>query len=145
MSVLFRKNNIICRYVSVYIQSRVVPSNRTLALRSVKVVALILEQGGLAQYAEAVRKSPRDEELAVLLARELYSYVPDVCRRSLSDINRHVKDSTLITSLFLAKGSFWKCSPRRSMIHYLAQNAQGLFSHRILSDCMTQISILSGL
>lgn len=71
-SVLLGKKYLVCRYPPVYAKRWVIPRDRALALRGVEIVTLVLEQGGLAEYAETMGKTPRDEELAVVLAGEFY-------------------------------------------------------------------------
>ena len=93
--VLLRQDNLVRRHPPVYSQIRVVPGYRALGLRRVEVVALVLEHHLLAQHAEPVREAARDEELPVVLPRELDGHVPPEGRRPLPDVHRHVKDSTL--------------------------------------------------
>ena len=71
-SVLLGKQHLVCRYPPVYAKRWDIPSDTALALRGVELVTLVLELGGLAENAETMGKTPRDEELAVVLAGEFY-------------------------------------------------------------------------
>ena len=72
----------------------VVPGDGALGLRGVEAVALVLEDHLVAQHAEPVGETPRDEELPVVVARQLHGHVLAEGRRTSPDVNRHVQYGT---------------------------------------------------
>lgn len=80
VKILRRKNHLVGRDSPVYTQRWVVPRYGALAFRAIIIVALVLEYGHVAQHAEAVGKSTRDEELAMIVLGEFYGYVLSECR-----------------------------------------------------------------
>lgn len=70
----------------------VVPADVAVALRRVVVVRLVLHLDIVRQRDEAVREAARDEELLLVLRRELHADPLAELRRALADIDRHIKD-----------------------------------------------------
>ena len=60
-------------------------------LRMIKLVALVLEYGGLGENGEAVSKATRDEELTMIVFCQFYCYMLAKCRRTLADVNGYVE------------------------------------------------------
>ena len=73
----------------------VVPGDGPLRLRGVEVVALVLEDDLVAQHAEPVGEAPRDEELTVVVARQLHRHVLSEGRRASPDVHRNVQNGAL--------------------------------------------------
>ena len=73
----------------------VVPCDGALRLRGVEAVALVLEDHLVAQHAEPVGETPRDEELPVVVLGELHGHVLSVGRRASPDVHRHVQHGAL--------------------------------------------------
>ena len=73
----------------------VVPGDGSLGLRGVEAVALVLEDHLVAQHAEPVGEAPRDEELTVVVFRQLHGHVLSVGRRAFPDVHRHVQHGAL--------------------------------------------------
>ena len=73
----------------------VVPGDGALRLRGVEAVALVLEDHLVAQHAEPVGETPRDEELTVVVARQFHGHVPPEGRRASPDVHRHVQHGAL--------------------------------------------------
>ena len=80
VEILRRKNHLVGRDSPVDTQRGVVPRNGALAFRAIIIVALVLEYGHVAQHAEAVGKSTRDEELTMVVLCKFYGYVLSECR-----------------------------------------------------------------
>ena len=67
-------------------------ADAAVGLRVVELVALVLEDGGLAEYGEAVGEALRDEELAVVVFGEFYGDVLTVGWGAFTDVNGYVQD-----------------------------------------------------
>ena len=91
MKVLRREYRLAGRYAPVYPQGRVAPCNGGFTLRAIEVVALILEDGRLAEHAEAMGKAARNKELAIVLGRKLHGYMLAERRRAFAYVDSHVE------------------------------------------------------
>ena len=70
--ILLRKNNIPGRNLPVNAQGWIIPGNGALALGSVQVIALVLEEGLVTQDYKSVGKAAGDEYLAVVIGRKFH-------------------------------------------------------------------------
>ena len=70
----------------------VVPADVSVALGRVVIVRLVLHLDVVRQRDEAMRKAARDEELLLVLRRELHADPLAELRRALADVHRHIKD-----------------------------------------------------
>ena len=95
MFVFFRENDLVCGNLPVNTQIGIIPCNGTFALRCIEVVAFILEDHFVCQYAETVGKSAWNEELTVVFSREFHFYVLAESRRSATYINSYIKYGAL--------------------------------------------------
>ena len=102
LTILVRKDNLICRHLPVNSKIRVIPRNRTFMLRSIEVIALILEYHLISQDHETMCKSPWNEKLAMIILGKFHSDMLAECWRSFSDIHSHIKNSTFYHSHELA-------------------------------------------
>ena len=93
--ILFRQYHILRSHFPVYVQFWIIPYHGPLALRSIKIVALVLEQCCLTQYTKTVRESSGNEKLTVIVSRQLDCHVSAECRRTAADIHGHVQDCSL--------------------------------------------------
>ena len=93
--VLLRQYRPVGGYAPVDGEVGVVPGDGPLGLRGVEAVALVLEDHLLAQHAEPVGETPRDEELPVVVAREFDRHVLAEGRRVSPDVHRHVQYGAL--------------------------------------------------
>ncbi len=87
----------------------------SISLWVIKVVTLVLEDGGLGEDGEAVGKTLRNEELTMIVLCQLYRYMLAIGWRSLTNIYSYIKYSTLYAAYKLALGirwARWKCKPR---------------------------------
>lgn len=105
--VFLRKDDFFGRYLPVNLQSRVVPGNGSFTLGGIEIVALVLEDDFIAQYAESVGKASWNEELAVIVFGQFHSYMLSESGRTLSDVHRHVEYRTLDDSYQLALSKRW--------------------------------------
>ena len=69
-------------------------ADASVGLGVVELVTLVLEDGGLAQYGEAVGEALRDKELAVVVFGEFYGYVLAVGWGTFADVNGYIQDGT---------------------------------------------------
>lgn len=70
----------------------VVPANVAVTLRRIVVVRLVLHLDVVCQRDEAMREAAWDEELLLVLRRELHANPLAELRRALADIDRYIKD-----------------------------------------------------
>ena len=92
--VLFRQDDPVGRDAPVDAQVGVVPCQRALALRRVEVVALVLEDNLGSEYAEPVGKAPGNEELAMVVLRQLHGDMLPEGGGTLADVHCHVEYGT---------------------------------------------------
>ena len=76
-------------------QTPVKDRDTPISLRMIELVTLVLEHCHIAQHREPMRETLRYEELTVIILRQLHSHVLPVSRRTLTNINRHVKHTPL--------------------------------------------------
>ena len=100
--IFFREDDLVCRYLPIDSEVRVVPCDCTFALRSVEVVAFVLENNFICQYYEAMGEASRNEELTVIILSEFDSYMQAECRRAFTDIDCDIKNSSLDNAYELA-------------------------------------------
>ena len=93
--VLLRQYRLVGGDTPVDAEVGVVPGYRALRLRGVEAVALVLEDHLVAQHAEPVGEPSRDEELTVVVLRQLHGHVLSVGRRASPDVHRHVQHGAL--------------------------------------------------
>lgn len=79
----------------------------TFALRCIEVVAFILEDHFVCQYAETVGKSAWNEELTVVFSREFHFHVLSESRRSATYVNGYIKYGALNDTYQLALCERW--------------------------------------
>ena len=90
--VFLRKDGLLHGYLPVDAQTFVLDADTAVGLRGVEVVALVLEDGRLAQYGKAVGEAAGDEELAVVLFCQLYGDMLPVGGRAFADVDGYVED-----------------------------------------------------
>ena len=82
-------------------------ADAAVGLGVVELVALVLEDGSLAEYGEAMGEALRDEELAVVVFGEFYGNVLTVGRGAFTDVNGYVQDGAFDTANEFALGEWW--------------------------------------
>lgn len=70
-------------------------ADATIGFWVIKVITLVLEDGGLGEDGEAVGKALRNEELTMIVLGQLYRYMLAIRWRTLADIYSYIKYSTL--------------------------------------------------
>ena len=93
--VFFRQHDFVRRNPPVDGQFGVVPCQRTLGLRCIVVVALVLEDRFFREHRESVGESAGDEELTVILFGEFHGDVAAECGRTAPDVDRYIEHTTL--------------------------------------------------
>lgn len=94
MGILFAEYALSHRNAPVDAQRRVIPGNGSLALRSIIVVTLILEDRLIAQHGESVRKSTGDKQHTVVLFRQFHCHMLSEGGTTPADIHSHIEDCT---------------------------------------------------
>ena len=82
-------------------------ADASVGLGVVELVTLVLEYGGLAEYGKTVGEALRDEELAMVVFGEFYSYVLTVGWGAFADVNGYIQDSAFDTANEFALGEGW--------------------------------------
>ena len=94
-------------YAPVYTQTAVQDADTPVCFRMIEFIALVLEHGCLTQYGKTVSKAFRDEELPVIILRQLYGHVLAVCRRTFAYVNGDIQHFS-----FYASYQFGLCERR---------------------------------
>lgn len=102
--ILLRQNGLIGRDSPVDSQTLVQNAYPSIRFRVVELIALVLEDRGLAKDGEAVGKAARDEELPVVFLRELNGDVLPVGRAAFAYVHCDVEHRTAHTPHQLALG-----------------------------------------
>ena len=92
--VLLAENGLVGRDAPVDAQTVIKDTDTAVGLGSIEVVALVLEDGGVAQYGKAVGKAAGYEELAVVVLGQFHSHMPAVGGTALTDIHGHIQYGT---------------------------------------------------
>ena len=82
-------------------------ADATIGFWVIKVITLVLEDGGLGEDGEAVGKALRNEELTMIVLGQLYRYMLAIRWRTLADIYSYIKYSTLYAAYQFALGIRW--------------------------------------
>ena len=73
-------------------------ADASVGLRMVELIALVLEDGSLAEYGEAMGEALRDEELTVVVFGEFNGNVLTVGRGAFANVNGYVQDGAFDTA-----------------------------------------------
>lgn len=95
LRILLAQYRLVRRYPPVDAQAFVQDADAPVRFRMVEVVALVLEHRRLAQYRKPMREALRDEELPVVVFRQLHRHVLPVRGAALADIHRHIQHRPL--------------------------------------------------
>ena len=116
-------------------------ADASVGLRMAELIALVLEDGSLAEYGEAMGEALRDEELAVVVFGEFYGNVLAVGRGAFTNVNGYVQDGTFDTANEFALcegggvGNADHASRRKWIcFHYPGRRRSFRFFHRIPAE-----------
>lgn len=104
LEVLCREDGLIGGNVPVDAEALVHDADTAFCLGMIELIALVLEDGGLAQHGKAMGKASRYKELAVIVFRQLYGDMLPEGGRALADVNGYIEHGTLDTAHELALG-----------------------------------------
>ena len=93
--VLGGEDDICCGELPVDAEGGVIPGDAALAIRGVIVIALVLEDGLLAQHGKAMSKAAGDKELAMVLGAELHGHMLPESGGALADVHRDIEHPAL--------------------------------------------------
>lgn len=82
-------------------------ADASVCLGVVELVTLVLEDGGLAEYGEAMGEALRDEELAMVVFSEFYGDVLTVGWGTFADVNGYIQDGAFDAANEFALGEGW--------------------------------------
>ena len=100
--ILFAQDGLVRWDAPVNTQALVQNADASIGFRMIEVVALVLKYRRFAQHRKAVSKSLRDEELTVIVLRQLYSHMLTVRGTAFTDIHRYVQHGSFHTTHQLA-------------------------------------------
>ena len=75
LHVFLRKQSLVCRNLPINTKAFVLDADTSVSLWGIEVIALVLEDGGFAQYGKAVGKTSGNEELTMVVLCKLYCYM----------------------------------------------------------------------
>ena len=90
--VLLAEYGVLRGYSPVDAQALVKDADAPVRFRVIELIALVLEHRRLAQHGETVGEPFRDEELPVVVLRQLHGHVPSVGRRAFAYVNGDIED-----------------------------------------------------
>lgn len=94
LGVLLAQDGLFCRNVPVNAQRIIQNADTSIRFRMIEVVTLVLEDGRLAQYGKAVRKTARHKKLPMVFFRQFHSHMLSVSRTSFADVYSHIQHGT---------------------------------------------------
>lgn len=105
--ILFRQDGVPDVHTPVNSQSRVGYRDTTVGLRSIIIVAFILENGLVAEHCESVGETTGHKKLTVVFSGKKTGDVASVCGRPFADVEGDIQDSSADTSHKLCLGMGW--------------------------------------
>ena len=103
LSIFLREDGMVCWYLPIYAETIIQDGDAAICLWVIEVIALVLEDCGLAEDSKATR----DEELAMIILSQFYCYVLTICRRTLANIYCDIKYRALNTAYQLGLSIWW--------------------------------------
>ena len=93
--ILIAENGFFCRDSPVNPKRLVLDVDAAIGLGMIELVAFLLKDSRVGKDGEAMGKTARNEELPMVLFRQLHGYVPAECRGSIAYIHGHIQYSPL--------------------------------------------------
>ena len=140
LRILLAQYRLLRRYTPVDAQTLVQNADTSVRFRMVEVVTLVLEHSRLAQHGKPVRETLRDEELPVVVLRQLHGHMLPVRGAALTDVHRHIQYRTLHAAYQLTLGI------RRSLEvqaahHAIARHALVVLYKLYLADFLVELPL----
>ena len=140
LRILPAQYRLVRRDAPVNAQTFVQNADASVRFRMIEVVTLVLEHRRFAQHRKTMSEALRDEELPVIVLRQLHGHVLPVRGATLADIHRHVQYRTLHTPHQLA------LRVRRSLEvqaahHAIARHALVVLYKLYLADFLVELPL----
>ena len=91
LEVLVAEDGLLDGYLPVNTQLLIHKLNASIGFGMIEVVALVLEDGNIAEHRKAMGKTTGNEELAVVVLAKLYGNMLTIGGRSLTDVDSDIK------------------------------------------------------
>lgn len=94
-------------YLPIYAETIIQDGDAAICLWVIEVIALLLEDCGLAEDSKAMGKASWDEELEMIVFCQLYCHMLSISRGAFTNIYDYIKDSAFYAAYQLALGIWW--------------------------------------
>ena len=138
--ILLTQDSFLRRYPPVDVQTFVQDADASVRFRMVEVVTLVLEHRRLAQHGKPVRKALRNEELPVVVLRQLHGHMLPVRRASLADIHSHIQYRSFHAAHQLAL-RIWRSLEVQAAHHAIARHALVVLHKLYLADFLVKLPL----
>lgn len=98
LGILFRKQSLLCWNLPIYAKRSIKNAYASIDLRMIELIALVLEDGDVAEDGKAVGKALGDKELTMVILREFDGYVLPISGTAFADIDGDIEHSALDTT-----------------------------------------------
>ena len=116
LQVFLAKYRLFYRYAPVNAQGFILDIDAAIGLGMIKLVALVLKNGGFGENGEAVSEATRDKKLTMIVFCQFYCHMLPECRRAFADVNSYVEYCALHTAHEFALG-IWHALIMQSTHH----------------------------
>ena len=94
-------------YLPIYAETIIQDGDAAICLWVIEVIALVLEDCGLAEDSKAMGKASWDEELEMIVFCQLYCHMLSISRGAFTNIYGYIKDSAFYAADQLALSVRW--------------------------------------
>ena len=92
--ILLREKGLIHWYPPIYAQTLILYTDAPIRLRSIEIIAFVLENSYLTQYRKSMSEPSRHEKLAMILFAQLNSHMLTIRWASFANIHGYIKDAS---------------------------------------------------
>ena len=92
--ILLRKKGLIHWYPPIYAQTLILYTDAPIRLRSIEIIAFVLENSYLTQYRESMSEPSGHEKLAMVILTQFNGYMLTISWTSFANIHGYVKDTS---------------------------------------------------
>ena len=98
LHIFLGKQRFLCGDLPIYTQTLIEDADSSVGLWGVEVIALVLEDGSIAEHSKAMSKTSRNKELTMIVPGEFYCYMLTIGRTAFTDIYCYIEYATLDTT-----------------------------------------------
>ena len=145
--ILLREKGLIHWYPPIYAQTLILYTDAPIRLRSIEIIAFVLENSYLTQYRESMSEPSGHEKLAMVILTQFNGYMLTISWTSFANIHGYVRTHpfTQRTNLLCVKGASENASRAslrmRTYSHYPVRNLSYEPSPRTLAARNSRRSI----